>query len=181
MSKKFKQRILDGAMAKLLVDGKVIGFFTTCTWSVRQEKVPIYVLGRHSPAEIVSTAQDVVSISVTGFKTLPTSIKDGEGNKMDKITPSSPHAFGNKDVGMTKLGQLVNGDVKFSVAVSYRNQPEVILFKSENCTVVGYSSGVAARSVADIRLDIIGEYVSEIDGDSESMTEGAEAADLNIT
>ena len=63
-----KAQIMNGARAIVMIKGKALGLFTSVSWSVRQEKVPAYILGRYSPAEIVPTAQEPVSMTMTGFK-----------------------------------------------------------------------------------------------------------------
>jgi hypothetical protein len=70
----------------------------------------------------------------------------------------------------------------FSVAIVDRQTGET-LFQADGCRVTGWSSGVAARGVSDIRIDIIGlkgedEYGISQGGDDETqsaanLTDGA--------
>jgi hypothetical protein len=151
-----KSQILTGARAKVQIvkNGKAVtvGLFANCSWSVNQEKVPAYILGRYSPAEITPTSQEPVRMSLTGYR----------------VVDKGPY-----DIGVaTKLIDLLQEE-DFGVQVIDRQTGKQI-FKAEGCRVTGWSSGVASRGVSDLRIDVIGmigfDEFSEKTGDNESAT-----------
>ena len=129
-----KAKILTGARAKVLVNGNPVGLFANCSWSVRQGKDPAYILGRYNPAEITPTSQEPVTLSLTGYR----------------VVDAGPYAVANA----TLLKDLLQEE-DFSVSVQDR-QTGKIIFDAQGCRVTGWTSGVAARGVSDIRVDIIG-------------------------
>lgn len=129
-----KAKILTGSRAKIAIAGNVVGLFANCSWSVRQDKAPAYILGRYNPAEITPTSQEPVSISLTGYR----------------VVDAGPYAVANA----TLLRDLLNEE-DFDVTVIDRQSGKTI-FTAVGCRVTGWSSGVAARGVSDIRIDVIG-------------------------
>ena len=156
-----KAKILTGARAKIAIAGNIVGLFANCSWSVRQDKAPAYILGRYNPAEITPTSQEPVTISLTGYR----------------VVDSGPYKVANA----TMLKNLLEEE-DFGVSVIDRQTGKTI-FEAFGCRVTGWSSGVAARGVSDIRVDIIGlkaedEYGKAQGGDDElqsaaSLDDGA--------
>lgn len=149
MANEAKNKILTGARAKILIGENVVGLFNNCTWQIRQNKEPAFVLGRYSPAEITPTTQEAVSVTLSGYR----------------VIDAGPYKVANA----TQLQNLLDeGD--FVITVEDR-QTKKVIFKAVGCRVQGWSSGVAARGVSDIRIDIIGlmgEDESAVKGDGES-------------
>lgn len=152
-----KSQILTGARAKIMLtigDGpnatiKTVALFNNCTWQIRQGKEPAFILGRFSPAEITPTTQESVSMTLSGFR----------------IIEQGPYTM-----GVSKLQDLLNeGD--FMVSVEDR-QTKKTIFKAHGCRIQGWSSGVAARGVSDIRLDVIG-MIGEDESGAQEESEGA--------
>lgn len=148
-----KAKILTGARAKILINGNLVGLFANCSWSIRQDKAPAYILGRYNPAEITPTSQEPVTISLTGYR----------------VVDAGPYAVAEA----TMLKDLLFEE-DFSVVVQDRQTGKSI-FTAQGCRVSGWSSGVAARGVSDIRIDIIGlvaedEYGTADNGDAEEAT-----------
>jgi len=127
-------QILVGARAKVSINGNTVGLFANCTWSIRQDKAPAYILGRYNPAEITPTSQEPVSMSLTGYR----------------VVDAGPYAVANA----TLLKDLLTEE-DFDITVTDR-QTGRVLFVATGCRVTGWSSGVAARGVSDIRVDVIG-------------------------
>lgn len=145
-----KAKILTGARAKVSINGNIVGLFANCSWSIRQDKAPAYILGRYNPAEITPTSQEPVTISLTGYR----------------VVDAGPYAVANA----TLLRGLLEEE-DFSVTVIDRQTGKNI-FKADGCRVTGWSSGVAARGVSDIRIDVIGikgedEYGEAVGGDDD--------------
>ena len=146
-------KILTGARAKILINGKPVGLFANCTWSIRQDKTPQFILGRYNPAEITPTAQEAVSMSLTGYR----------------VVDAGPYAVANA----TLLKNLLNEE-DFNIAVLDRQTGQTI-FNASGCRVTGWSSGVASRGVSDIRIEVLGligedEYGLAQGGDAETST-----------
>ena len=127
-------QILTGARAKILINGKLVGLFSNCTWSIRQEKQPAYILGRYDPAEITPTTQEPVQMRLTGYR----------------VVNAGPYQVANA----TLLKNLLTEE-DFQVDVLDRQTGKVI-FHAVGCRVLGWSSGVAARGVSDVAIDITG-------------------------
>lgn len=127
-------QILTGARAKVLINGSVVGLFSNCSWSVRQDKQPAFILGRYNPAEITPTTQEPVQMTLTGYR----------------VVNAGPYKVANA----TLLKNLLFEE-DFAVTIIDRRTGEVV-FTAVGCRVTGWSSGVAARGVSDIRIEVIG-------------------------
>lgn len=148
-----KAQILTGARAKVLINGNLVGLFSTCSWSIRQEKVPVWILGRYSPAEIVPTTQEAVTLDLRGYR----------------VVDAGPYKVANA----TLLKNLLDEE-DFSVAILDRQTGKTI-FTAVGCRVAGWSSGVANRGVSDISINVIGmrgedEYGTAQGGDAEAQS-----------
>jgi hypothetical protein len=62
--------IFHGAKAKVFVDNKLIGVFTSVQYSKAYGLHVAHILGRHSPAAMTYTHQEAISISMTGFRVI---------------------------------------------------------------------------------------------------------------
>jgi hypothetical protein len=148
-----RSQILTGARAKILINGTTVGLFTNCSWSIRQDKQPAFILGRYSPAEITPTAQEAVSLTLTGYR----------------VVDAGPYKVANA----TLLKNLLEEE-DFTVTVLDRQTGKVI-FSALGCRVLGWSSGVAFRGFSDVSINILGllgqdEYGESQGGDGESNT-----------
>lgn len=129
-----RAKILTGARAKVLINGQLVGLFSQCTWSIRQGKEPAFILGRYNPAEIVPTTQEPVQLSLSGYR----------------VVDAGPYKVANA----TLLKNLLTEE-DFAISVLDR-QTNKTIFTAVGCRVQGWSSGVAARGVSDIRIDVTG-------------------------
>lgn len=133
-----KSQILTGARAVLQFinpagQAKTVGVFTTANWSVRQEKAPAFILGRFNPAELTPVSQEAVAISLSGFR----------------VVDASPYEIANA----TALKGLLDEE-DFVLQVVDRRTKKVI-FRASGCRVSSWSSGVQARSISDVRLEVV--------------------------
>jgi hypothetical protein len=129
-----KARVLHGSRAKIFISGNLVGLFANCTWSIRQTKQPIFILGRFHPAEIVPLSQEPVTMSLSGYR----------------VVDAGPYKVANA----TLLKNLLNEE-DFEVRIEDRQSGKTI-FSAVGCRVQGWSSGVAANRTSDINVDIIG-------------------------
>jgi len=150
-----QSRIFTGARAIIFIGENQVGLFANCSWSIRQDKAPAYVLGRFNPVEITSTSQEPVQMSLTGYR----------------VVEHGPYA----NMGVKQLQQLLNDDDDFVVKVVDRRDATAI-FTAEGCKVAGWSSGAAARGVSDVRVDVIG-----LKGFDESATGGDDTGGSTLT
>jgi hypothetical protein len=144
-------QILTGARAKVILNGKLIGLFSQATWSIRQGKEPAFILGRYNPGEIVPTTQEAVQMSLTGYR----------------VVNAGPYVVASA----TKLINLLQED-DFTIQITDRQTGETI-FTASGCRVQGWSSGVAARGISDLRIDVIGIVgwdESSPDGDDDASS-----------
>lgn len=123
-----------GARAKLIINGKTVGLFSNCSWSIRQGKEPAFILGRFNPAEITPTFQEAVRMSLTGYR----------------VVDAGPYAVASA----TLLRDLLNEE-DFAIEILDRQSNKTV-FRAVGCRVEGWSSGAAARGVSDLRVDVIG-------------------------
>lgn len=146
-------QILTGARAKVLINGSVVGLFSNCSWSIRQEKQPAFILGRYNPAEIVPTTQEAVQMTLTGYR----------------VVNAGPYVVANA----TLLKNLLF-EQDFAVSILDRQTGQTI-FTAVGCRVAGWSSGVASRGISDLRIEVIGirgedEYGLAQGGDDDTST-----------
>lgn len=147
------QRILHGARAQLIVDGKIRGVFTSCQWGVNYDAIPSFILGRLSAAEITYTGMDAISVSATGFRVV---------NNGAYVAGALPQL---QDI-------LTNEDITIAI---YDRQTGLKILTVLGVRPVGYSTGVAARAVSDFTVNFLGLRSSDESGD---QNEAAGASDL---
>lgn len=145
-----ESKTLTGARAQLIVNGRLVGLFTNCSYNITYDAQPIYILGRYSASEITYTAQEVVTVDATGFR----------------IIDASPHSAAS----IPKLQELLNHE-DISLALVDRKTGKTFL------TVVGvrpmgYSSGVSARGVVEVSVRFMGLRAADESG-SQDETPGA--------
>ena len=126
--------ILTGARAQLIINGKIVGLFTSCSYNVTYDANPAFILGRYSAAEITYTAQDVISVDATGFR----------------VIDAGPHAVAS----VPKLQELLNHeDISLSLIdrKTGKNFMTVVGVRP-----MGYSSSVTARGVVEVSARFMG-------------------------
>lgn len=172
-----QSQIFVGARAKLLINGTLIGLFSNCSWSIRQDKVPQFILGRYNPAEITPTSQEAVNLTLTGYRVVST--QGQPPGSPYQLGATGKNADGSPSGGLTTLLQdlLTEDDVVVQIL---DRQTGVAIFTASGCRPTGWSSGVAAKGVSDIRIEMIGIVAhdeSAPNGDDDSgavnITDGA--------
>jgi hypothetical protein len=61
-------KVVTGSRAKVYVDNKLVGIFESCVVSNNTGTEAIHILGRYSPAEIVITSKEAVTVNCSGFR-----------------------------------------------------------------------------------------------------------------
>jgi len=147
------QSILHGARAQLIVNGKIVGLFTSCQWGLNYDAIPNYILGRFSPAEITYTGQEAISVNATGFR----------------VISNGAHVA----AGMPKLQELMTfQDISLAI---FDRQTGLQVMTVVGVKPISYSTGVAARSVSDFSVAFMGLKLSDESG---SQDEQPGASDL---
>jgi len=162
-------KTMTGARAMVMINGQVIGFFSNAAVTCRQSKEPIYVLGAYAPVELCPTTQDVISLTLTGFK------QQGKG----------PYAIG----AATLANELIK-EGEFDVTVIDRqqanfassmdqnymgNRKDAATLKGKRCRLVSWSTGFAARGISDLRLEVVGLEIED-----ESIQDGGNHENSNF-
>lgn len=149
-------KTMHGARAKLGImdpvtgDVRIVGLFSNVSYGVAYDMQPIYTLGRFSPAEIVPTGQEAVSVTATGFR----------------IVDNGPHVAAK----VPKLQDLLNHE-DLSLALIDRQTGKQIMTVF-NVRPTGYQTTVGARGVQEITVNFIGIKIEDESGDQEE-TPGA--------
>ena len=149
-----KANVMHGARAIIKIDGKKVGIFNSCSWGLQLDQQPVYTLGRFSPAEIVTTGQEAIGVTATGFR----------------ILDRGPHVV----AGLPELQELLTDEGIASITVEDRQSGKNIMHV-ENVKVQGYSTGVNARGVQEVTVNFIGTVVSD---ESITNAEATGASDL---
>jgi hypothetical protein len=146
-------KVMHGARAQLIIDGKTIGIFSDCSWGLRYDAQPVYILGRFSPAEIGYTAQEAVQVTARGFR----------------ILDHGPHA----DAAVPKLQDLLNhNDITLAI---YDRQNDQKIATISGCRPVGYETSVSSRALQEMSVTFMGLLV---DDESATNAETVGATDL---
>lgn len=147
------QVIMNGARAQLMINGRIVGIFTSCSWGVAYDVQPAFILGRYSPAELTYTAQEPIRITATGFR----------------VVDNGAHVA----AGVPKLQELLNHE-DFAIALFDRQTNKKIM------TVVGvrpegYDTDAAARTISAFTARFVGLRAEDESG---SQGESSGASDL---
>lgn len=147
------QNIMHGARAQLIVNGRIVGLFTSVSYGLNYDVAPAFVLGRYSPAEITYTGQDAVSISASGYRV----VDNG--------------AF--VVAGLPKLQELMTfSDMTLSI---WDRQTNKKIMTVVGVKPVGFSTALSPRSQSDLSVSFLGLRLSD---ESAENNETSDASDL---
>lgn len=134
--------ILTGARAQLVVNGKIVGLFTSCSYNMTYDANPAFIIGRYGAAEITYTAQDVVTVDATGFR----------------VIDAGPHVVAS----IPKLQELLNHeDISLSLIDRKTGKNFMTVL---GVRPMGYSSSVTARGVVEISARFMGLRMEDESG-----------------
>ena len=148
-----QHEILTGARAKFIVNGRVVGLFTSCSYGVEYDIAPAYILGRYSPAELTYVSQSVISVDATGFRVI-----DG-GAHVSAEVPKLQELLNHEDISLAIVDRESNKTIMTVVGV----RP------------VGYSTSIGARGQVEISVRFLG---LRLEDESGTQNESAGANDL---
>jgi maltoporin len=147
------QKILSGARAQLIVNGKIVGLFTNCSWGVSYDAIPSYILGRFSPAEITYAGQEAIAVQATGFRIID------NGAYVAAALPKLQDLLTHEDISLAVYDRQTNKQIMLVVGV----RP------------VSYSTDVSARAISSFSCNFLGLRSEDESG---SQGEGPGASDL---
>jgi hypothetical protein len=130
-------KVMHGARALVVINKSdacvPVGIFTNVSYNFQYDTTPVYILGRLSPAELVYTASEPVSITASGFRVL---------------------AQGPFDLGMPLLNELLTAaDMTFSL---YDRQTGEEVMTVTGVKFTGFGSNVSARGLQDMTFNFQG-------------------------
>ncbi|SRR6266851_4100305 len=148
-----RARTLTGARAKLYIENSIsgqmqlVGLFASVAYGVDYALEPIFVIGRYNTAELVYTAMNPISLTLTGFR----------------IVGNGPYAV----TGVPQLQNLLNHN-DFSLALVDRQTGNTVLLVT-GCRPAGYSSTSAARALHDLTVTVQGTVLQDESGPQEDQ------------
>lgn len=149
-----KQQILSGHRAQLIVNGRVVGLFTSCSWGLSYDAAPSYILGRSSPAEVTYLGQEAISVNASGFR----------------IVDNGAHVA----AAVPKLQELLqHEDISLSI---FDRQTQKQIMTVVGVRPTGYSTDVSARGISSFSCSFLG---LRLEDESGAQGESAGASDLN--
>lgn len=149
-------KVMSGARAVLQVydpTTKVatsLGIFSNVSYGVTYDTQPAYTLGNYAPVEIDYTAQDVVSVTASGWR----------------VVDAGPHA-GAK---MPHLSELMSHE--YMELQIFDRQTNKMIAKIANVRPVSFSTSNVARSLSEVTINFVGRlFYDESDPDGAKATE----------
>ena len=167
--------VMQGARAKVSVNGVLVGVFNQVNWGKSLDNTPIFVLGRDSATEIALTGQDPISISCTGWRSV------ADPNNPGSVY-TGPYAPGQTDnspgssLGMPKLQDMLTAP-DLVLTILDRKTDQVIM-TAINAKCISYSTGLSARGVMELSVT----YMATTEWDEsgpQSESQGAVTENFN--
>jgi hypothetical protein len=147
------QKILHGARAQLIVNGKKVGIFSDISYGVNYDVQPAFILGRYSAAELTYVGMDVVNVNATGFRVVD------NGAYVAASMPKLQELMAHNEISLEIFDRQTNKSVLSVIGV----RP------------VSWNSGQAARSLSTFSVTFLGRLASDESGVND---EGAGASTI---
>jgi hypothetical protein len=152
-------KVMNGSRAKMAINGKVVGLFTSCSYGVALDANPVYIMGAHAPVEIGLTGQEAISVTATGWR----------------VVDSGPHALTSEGsaASVPKLQELLtHNDITLSILDRLTGK-EIMTVTGVRPT--GYSTTINSRGLQDLTVNFLGLRIAdESGGQNESKGSAAE-------
>lgn len=143
-------KTMHGARAKLAINNKPIGIFTSVSYGVSYDVQPVYILGRVTAAEIVVTGQEVVTVTCEGLR----------------VYSNGPYA----DLSVPQVQELLLDGVGVTLTLLDRSNGDKAILTVHNAVPVQWSSSVAARGLQSLSVTFQGTIAQD-----ETATNNSEA------
>lgn len=145
-------KVLTGNRVKVFCDGALVGIFDSCNYSSGISTEDIFILGASAAREIAITAQEVVSLSCSGFRVIGSGVH---------VLPKFP-----------KLGDLLNFESLTFTVVDRKTGSTVLTVLG--VVPVNNGENYQAKSISKVNCSFKGIRGFDESGDSDE----ADAADL---
>lgn len=143
-------KVVHGARCQVIIadpnrgTAGVVGLFNSISYGLAYDTQDVFLLGRVSADEIVTTAQETVNVSCSGFRVV------GQG----------PHTGAH----ITSLQDVLTAEY-LQLAV-YDRQTNKLIAKISNVRPVGFSTTINARQLEEISVSFKGILVGDEDVDN---------------
>jgi hypothetical protein len=141
---------MHGARAQVIINNKIVGLFTTCSYGMAYDLATVAILGRFGPAELVYVGQEAVNISCSGYRVV------GHGPHVDGQMPAVQNL-------------MTAGYVEFVILDRQTGQR---IARIHSAKATNWSMNVSAKSPMDFSMSFTGMLASD---ESVDNSEGAGA------
>jgi hypothetical protein len=146
-----KAKTVTGARAKLYINRRLAGIFTSVSYEVNYGVTPIYILGRYNAAELVYTDMDVITMSVSGFRVL------GNGPFNIGSVPQLQDLLQHEDIDVQLIDRQETDPTKNLIATILNVRP------------LGFSSASSSRGVQDLNVRLQGTVFGDEAGTQDDV------------
>jgi hypothetical protein len=140
-------KTMHGARAQLIVDGEVVGIFTSFSYGLQYDTQDVYILGRLSAAEIVYTAQETVNCTASGWR----------------IVNNGPH----RAAKVPTLQELLEHEyITLAIFDRQSDDPNARIATIQDVRPTGYSTTINSRQLQEVSVSFKGILVSDESGEN---------------
>lgn len=134
-----QSKILHGARAQVILNGKTIGIFTNVSYGMTYDVQPAMVLGAFAPVELSYTGAEPIGITASGWR----------------VVDHGPFV----ETSMPRLQDLLTADDM--VFALFDRQTEKLIMKVVGVKHAGFNTSVAPRALEEMSLNFIGLRLSD--------------------
>lgn len=147
------KKTVHGARATLSINGNVVGLFDSCSYNVGLDVSAVYLLGRFSPAELVTVGVEPVGLTMSAFRVVDHGVF--------------------KDIAFTRIQDLL--DQNYIEITLYDRQSDKRIGTVQSAVPTGQSASVSARQLMTQTVTFQGLMFSDESG---TQAEPAGSTDL---
>lgn len=144
------QKTMNGARAKVRVDGQIVGIFDSCQYGANLGTEAIHILGRYSADEIAINSYEAVQVNCSGFRIVDQGMH---------VLPAAP-----------KVQDLLNFQ-RIQLEIEDRQTKKNIGI-IKDCVPQSWGEAQQAKGTTRINISYIGIQLSDEDGD-QAESDGA--------
>lgn len=119
-----------------------IGIFNNVSYGVTYDVSPAFILGRYSAAATDYVGQEMVNISVSGYR----------------VIDSGPHSQGGGR--LPTLQELLNHQY-ITIAIVDRKDPSKKIAQFNQVRPTGYSTSISARQLEEIQMTFVATHMDD--------------------
>ena len=139
---------MNGARARVFINGVLIGLATDCSWSSAYGMEPVFTLGKYEAQEIVPTSAEPIEVTLNGMRVVQSGPHKGFDGNVDTsiMVPVLAELLNNKDMTiLIEDRQIPAGQTKAPVIMTVYQ-----------CRSKGHSSQVSAKGLMTLSMTFIG-------------------------